>query len=157
MVVFREANEYSGTPKCAYYVATMNSCEGSGHTSAFQSGAHQVPPRGVFVTAGREVLQTCPVHQTHAGPAAFPMAMFWDSRAPDHTLGCHPISMVHLWLCWWHRGSWRLSFPTGYVPCHERIHMWMALPPCLPGLALNKLKAERDVGLKGFCFVSVCF
>lgn len=55
MVVFREANEYSGTPKCAYYVATMNSCEGSGHTSAFQCGAHQVPPRGVFVTAGREV------------------------------------------------------------------------------------------------------
>lgn len=53
MVVFREVNEYSGTPKYAYYVATMNACEGSGHTLAFQLGAHQVPPLGVFVTAGR--------------------------------------------------------------------------------------------------------
>lgn len=90
MVVFREANEYSGIHKCAYYVATMNACEGSGHTSEFQSGAHQVPLLGTVVTAGRQVLQPCSAYQTRAGPAPFPVAMCWDSHAAEHTLGCHP-------------------------------------------------------------------
>lgn len=83
MVVFREANEYSGIHKCAYYVATMNACEGSGHTSEFQSGAHQVPLLGTVVTAGRQVLQPCSAYQTRAGPAPFPVAMCWDSHAAE--------------------------------------------------------------------------
>lgn len=52
-----------------------------------------------------EVLQPCSVYQTCAGPAPFSVAMCWDSHAPGHTLECHPKSMVHLWLCWWHRGG----------------------------------------------------
>ena len=65
LVVFTEANEYSGTPKCACYVATMNACEGSGYTLELQCGAHQVAPLDTFATAGREgiaAMLTCYRH-----------------------------------------------------------------------------------------------
>lgn len=138
MVVFREANEYSGTPKCAYYGATMNACEGSGHTSAFQCGAHQEPPLGTFVTAGREVLQPYSVYQTRAGTALFPCAGTampqsspWDatlnpwctSDSADGTGGA---------------GSWAFQ---GELFLAMTGSTRMASSPCFPGLALNKLKA----------------
>lgn len=54
LVVFTEANEYSGTLKCAYYVAITNACDVSGYTSESQRGARQVAPPDIFATAGRE-------------------------------------------------------------------------------------------------------
>lgn len=68
------------------------------------------------------------------------LPLCWDSHASELTLGCHPKSMVHLWLADGTGGTGGWAF-QGDLFLAMTGSTGVASSPCLPGLALNKLKA----------------